>query len=303
MQDALAERYGFDAATVAGSCCQALLIALHAVSDGIAKKEGDRIRVALPTYVCPEVLGVVETFGGEAVLFDIDESYQLDVSDQRLSQCDVAIAPALFGRPPDARAFAGFPGAVIADWAQYAPPAPSLSHDSFDIAVLSFEATKVLSAGEGGAVLTRGRALTESARRQKRLHDSALKVNLFPLSDLQATLAQSQLNRLDDMLARRREIADRYIKAIGRSENNQNFPPFRFIVRTCDANAKMAAFKAKGVLAKRPVDPLLHHVRKTPQSFPVADALFQETVSIPCYPALTDDEVSRVAEVMQEVFS
>lgn len=291
----LASRYGFRHAIVAGSGSQALKLALAAC--GVSS----RSTVTLPTYVCPEVLGVVEAIGAKAAVADVGRDYLLDVEDGMLDGSDAVVVPAILGICADARRFMRVNRVVIADWAQYAPLQPGEPQDAYDVAIVSFEATKLLASGEGGAVLVRHDELAERVRAEKRIGDTGLKLNLFPLSDLQSALAMSQLKRLDDFLARRRQIAERLAKAAPDAVHVPSASRFRFAIQVEDARATAARFAERGVAARLPVTPLVHHVRSQRRDFPVANKLYRQTLSLPCHPSLTEEELSRVERALVEV--
>ena len=86
-----------------------------------------------------------------------------------------------------------------------------------DIAALSFYANKNISSGEGGALLTDSDDLASRARSLRNLSFSKearfvhheLGWN-YRMSAMQAALGLSQLKRLDEVINRRREIADWY---------------------------------------------------------------------------------------------
>jgi UDP-4-amino-4-deoxy-L-arabinose-oxoglutarate aminotransferase len=63
-------------------------------------------------------------------------------------------------------------------------------------------------------------------------------------------------------------------------------------------------FEEHGIHVRRGLDSLLHRVfgwDKT--SFPIAERIFQETVSIPIYPALTEDEVESVIAACKQIWN
>lgn len=89
------------------------------------------------------------------------------------------------------------------------------------LAALSFNGNKVVTTGGGGAILTndpelgrRAKHLTTTARTPHRwnfLHDE-VGYN-YRMPNLNAALGCAQLERLDDMLARKRRLAERYATA------------------------------------------------------------------------------------------
>lgn len=307
LEKELAKHCGFADAVVVGSGCQALLLALGI--RGI--KPGSK--VALPTYVCPEVLGVVETLGAEPILMDCDEVYGIDPADVATSsgaKIDVVILPWLFGHRLDMSRY-GDTSKFIVDWAQYWPSLPEAAGSGVDLAITSFEATKMLCGGEGGAILCRSIADAETIRSMKRLAGSSYKLNLYPMSDLQAALVLSQLRQVAGLLDRRRHLADAYDRRFSSLRNidiplrDETVAPFRYIVRLKDGASRLAdviaEFEKRGIAVRRPVAVMLHHIRPTTRQFPIAQRLFDETLSLPLYPALDDDAAEAVMQAATEI--
>jgi dTDP-4-amino-4,6-dideoxygalactose transaminase len=59
-------------------------------------------------------------------------------------------------------------------------------------------------------------------------------------------------------------------------------------------------FGTSGIEIRRGVDALLHRFEGLPEiRFVQATQLFQENISIPFYPALTDDEVARICSSLE----
>jgi dTDP-4-amino-4,6-dideoxygalactose transaminase len=79
---------------------------------------------------------------------------------------------------------------------------------------------------------------------------------------------------------------------------------FRFPVKARgDFDATRARFDRAGVQIRRGVDALLHRAAGHDRSlFPNAERLFAETVSLPIYPSLTEDECVRVIDAARRVF-
>jgi UDP-4-amino-4-deoxy-L-arabinose-oxoglutarate aminotransferase len=170
------------------------------------------------------------------------------------------------------------------------------------VSVVSFHATKMLTTGEGGMALTADRVLAERMR-----------ADAFDrrdqLSDLQAALGRSQLRRYPAFLSRRRALAERYVRALASlpvvvpSSIAGRSLFFRFPLRTNgDFDQIRAEFAVHGVHVRRGVDTLLHRTAGIDAGrFPNAERLFRETLSIPLYPALSDDEANRVIAAAEKV--
>jgi dTDP-4-amino-4,6-dideoxygalactose transaminase len=177
------------------------------------------------------------------------------------------------------------------------------------LAVVSFYATKMLTTGEGGmvagsdpALLARVRDLREYDERE----DLAPRFN-YKLTDLGAALGRAQLRRLGEFIQRRRQIAEAYRRGLARAACQ--LPPdagggrhvyHRFVIgveRPLDPLIKR--LEARGVQCRRPVWRPLHRALGR-EGFPQADALWESSLSIPCYPALTDADARRVSEALVE---
>lgn len=300
LEAALSRVFAGAGAVVCGSGTQALVLALRAIGAGPGRN------VILPTYVCHEVLGAVEHVGATPVLADIGENFLLDPTDagRVLSpQTAAVIVPLLFGIGAAMEPYAALGVPVIADCAQFMPSAEVPPPDA-DLTVLSFGGTKMISAGEGGAVLSRRPDLLRGIEGQKRLDGGPHALNLYPLSDLQAGVLSAQVERLASMTTRRRDIAQRYFTAF-EGVAALRLPTalrhrsvfFRFPIGLSDGGAvdrTMDGCARLGVTTRRPVAHMLHHLRPASRGFPMADRLFERTLSIPIYSALTDADVERV---------
>jgi len=202
----------------------------------------------------------------------------------------------------------------------------------------SFYATKNLPIGEGGMVTTNDDRIADYVRRC-RLHGmsrdawrrylpgsgwrytveaAGLKANM---TDVQAAIGRAQLRHFAGWQARRAWIVARYDEALAEVPGIQL--PARpatgthawhlYVVRVLPEFG-LARDDFIAQLADRGVDCSVHfiplhqqpylqelRVRPDQQRFPAADAVFEQIVSLPLYPALTDAEVDRVCEVVRDV--
>ena len=290
-----------DAAAVS-SGTTALELALRALDVGA----GDE--VLIPSYVCDALHHAVARCGARAVLVDADsETLSLSAKDavaRTTARTRAVIVPHAFGRAVDLAPFVDLGVPVIEDCAQ----ALGVDVDGRPAGVLtvcSFHATKMIAAGEGGAVLGPG-ALVARVRDAR---DYDERTELVPrtnakLTDMQAALARSQLARLDAFVTRRRTIAARYRERLAGldcrlpADADRRHVYHRFVVGVDrDLDALQAALAARGVIARRPVFRPGHRALGLP-GYPEADRLWSTALSIPCYPALADAEVEQVADAL-----
>ena len=254
--------------------------------------------VALPSYGCASLLTAVRLADAEPALCDIGPDFNLDVRTIPAG-CDAVIVPHLFGAPaglPDGRA-------VIEDIAQ-SVGGPTGRGGSVSIA--SFYATKLMTTGEGGMLLTDNETTADAARDLRdydNRDDFRVRFN-YKLTEVQAAMGRVQLKRLPGFIARRREIAARYTEAFRglpiALPSGADHVYYRYVVRASGRAALEAHLCAKGVEAKRPVyKPVHHHLAA---NCPESERAHAEAVSIPVHPMLTDEDVQFVIDSLSSHF-
>jgi dTDP-4-amino-4,6-dideoxygalactose transaminase len=286
--------------------------ALHLALLGLGIGPGDE--VILPSYVCVAPLHAVQYVGATPRLADVDPAtYNLDPADvrRRLTRHTRAIIVVhQFGLPAELDALLALGVPVIEDCAQ-AFGACYREHPvgSFGvISIVSFYATKLLTTGEGGMVLSRDRRLLARVR-DRRDYDErrrpAVRYN-YKLTDFQAALGRSQLRRLPAMLARRAAIAGRYRRrwarlsiALPAADARRSHVYHRFVIAVPTAVTAFARrLGGLGVTARRPVfHPL--HLTLGLDGFPGTIQAFRHALSVPLYPALTSREESVVVRALE----
>jgi perosamine synthetase len=208
-----------------------------------------------------------------------------------------------------------------------------------DAAAFSFYATKTITTGgEGGMLVTDDDAVAQRAR-VMRLHgissdawnrysaggtwayeviEPGFKYNL---TDLAAAIGLAQLERLDAMTASRAAIAKSYDAAFDGSTLLEPPPRRRgdvhswhlYIVRlnlealTADRAAVIEQLARSGIGASVHFIPLhlhAHYQRRYGYKrgdFPVAEAIFERSVSLPIWPGMTSAQINRVASTLLEI--
>ena len=205
-----------------------------------------------------------------------------------------------------------------------------------DAAAFSFYATKTMTTGgEGGMLVTDDKTVADRARLM-RLHGissdawnrygaggtwayEVAEVGFkYNLTDLAAAIGLVQLERLDELAAERTHIAARYDAAFADSAL-LDLPPRRdgdehawhlYVVRldldslVIGRGEVIERLGAAGIAASVHFIPLhLHpHYQKRygyrPGDFPVAERIFERSISLPIWPGMTDDQVDRVATTL-----
>ena len=213
-----------------------------------------------------------------------------------------------------------------------------------DLTCFSFHPVKTITGGEGGAVLTNNE---EFARKVKMLRSHGMERNHenfidecdkelegiwyyeqqmlgfnYRMTDIQAALLCSQMNRLDYFVARRKEIVNRYNEAfkdvdgliiqkeIPESDTSRHLYVIRLDLDKlkCTRKQFFDAMSAENVQCQVhyvPVYwmPVYHKMGYEKGECPVAEEVYSGIMSIPLYPKLTDDDVEDVIDAVKKLIS
>ena len=190
-----------------------------------------------------------------------------------------------------------------------------------DLGCCSFYPTKNLGAyGDGGFITTTDDALADRLRLLRtygwRERDkSVIKGLNSRLDELQAAVLRVKLRHLDAWTARRRQLAARYSAALSGSGVNLPFeksglqPVYHlYVIATPERDALRAHLKERGIetLVHYPVPIHLQEAYAgmgcAAGSFPNAECLARQILSLPLYPEMDDDTVDTVAAVIRDYY-
>ena len=206
-----------------------------------------------------------------------------------------------------------------------------------DLTTLSFHPVKQITTGEGGMVTTARPEFAEAIERFRNHgitsdHRSRAErgtwfyemVELgynYRITDMQCALGLSQLKKLPRWIARRRAIARRYDRAFASLDTIHPLgvsPDVKhayhlYVVRLALELLKGDRATAYSMLREKGIHVNVHYIpvhlhpfyRKRfgtgPGLCPVAEQAYEQILSIPMYASLSDGEVDRVIEAMEEV--
>jgi UDP-4-amino-4-deoxy-L-arabinose-oxoglutarate aminotransferase len=299
---------GVESAVATSSGTAALVFALQVLGVGIGSE------VILPTYVCGSVLKAVVSVGATPVICDVGPNWVMtrkQVEPVVTSHTAAIVAVHIFGIAVDIPEIQSLGIPVIEDACQAFGLQVNgvLAGAIGELGVLSFHATKCLTTAEGG-MLVGSNSRMDKAMKQKHVGAiNALPYAIAPLSDFQAVLGISQLERYEDFLERRNTIMEKYFDAFSDVEfiklpaGDIDFLfrfPLRINVRSEEFQTKIAK---SNVHIRKGVDSLLHReLGLSDSNYPNAIKAYNETISIPFYPALSDAECDEVIKVIRDVF-
>lgn len=302
-ESAFIERFGYLSGRSTASGCGALGAALRLLD----LRPGDG--VILPSYICPEVINTLRINGLIPVFADLGSGWALDPSDveKRLHPNVKAILGVhTFGLNCPIEQLRGFGLPVIEDSCQSLGMAEGRERcDSGDLTIFSFHAIKCLCAGEGGILCTRH---PHMAPKLEKL--SGWRAIAGSMSDLSAELALTQFEQYPTMLERRIKIAKEYHGRIRPSlverflSHASDRPTYRFLLEIPEGSyvSLCQAYAEAGIAVRRGVDFLGHRDANLPdETFPNTTQRFRSTLSLPFYPALSDEEFEDVIRVTHSV--
>ncbi|QIP16398.1 UDP-4-amino-4,6-dideoxy-N-acetyl-beta-L-altrosamine transaminase [Spirosoma aureum] len=204
-----------------------------------------------------------------------------------------------------------------------------------DLAIFSFHPVKHIAAGEGGMITTNDEALYKHLLRLRThgitnkpaewtepyvgeperggwyMELQELGYN-YRLTDMQAALGTSQLQRVDAMFARRQEIAKRYDEAFSNTNVSIIIPPISvshayhlYVIQADDRKGLYDFLRTKNIIAQVHYIPvhLMPYYRQfgwKPGDFPNAERYYARCLSLPMFPTLTTDEQDYVIASVKE---
>jgi perosamine synthetase len=195
-----------------------------------------------------------------------------------------------------------------------------------DIGCFSFYANKIITTGEGGMVVTDSSELAARVRSLKSMSFGAANKFMhdeigfnYRMTNLQAAVGCGQLERLEEIIASKRRIADFYSSQFSSLDRSLQLPVEREYARSVywmyhlqlrGAQAETRSSVMEG-LAARGVETREGFVPYNMQNFadadvtscPVANAAAGSSFYIPSGPSLSDDQLAYVASCLKDVLA
>lgn len=205
-----------------------------------------------------------------------------------------------------------------------------------DITVFSFHPVKIVTTGEGGMALTSNPALAKKMRLLRSHGISSALEDMHPrpedeiwnyqqidlgfnyrMTDIQAALGLSQMQRLDEFVAKRQAIARRYDQLLADlplttpwqhpdGYSSCHLYVIRLQLDKIDRTHRQVyqAMHAQGILVNLHYIPVYRQPYYEKMGFkkgycPEAEQYFLEAISIPLYPGLTEAQQEQVAAAIR----
>lgn len=208
-----------------------------------------------------------------------------------------------------------------------------------DITIFSFHAVKIVTTAEGGMVTTQDDALAaklQLLRSHGITRDAALLQEKdqggwyyeqqclgwnYRITDIQAALGHSQLERMEDMQAQRVARADRYdrqlaaLPVIKPTRLTDRLSSWHlYAIEIDEQRTKVSRRQVFDALRAAQIGANVHYIPIhtqpyyaslgfRPEQFPAAMHYYERALSLPLFPAMTDEEQDRVVGVLKQIFS
>ncbi len=324
---------------IAVSSCTA---GLHLALVGLGIGPGDEVITTPFTFVA--TIGAIVQAGASPVLIDIEpDSFNLspEAATAAVTSRTRAIAPVHFGgRPLDSAAFHACAEAhdlwVIEDAAHAIGAVANGrrvggSRQARTVTVFSFYPNKNLASAEGGAITTSDVQLAERLRRLRLhglgvdawdryrsaafrpslAHEAGFKCNW---TDLQASLALPQLEKLEGFLAVREYLAERYdellfestgIDLVDRGPAGLLWRHALHLYQVAIDGGRPRRDEIVSRLQRDGIGAAVHYIGvnhhpgyQTPNRYPVSDRASESLITLPLHPSLALADLERVVTAL-----
>jgi len=209
-----------------------------------------------------------------------------------------------------------------------------------DITVFSFYANKTMTTGEGGMLVTRDKEIADRVR-VMRLHginrdafdrfisnvpswyyEIVAPGYKYNMTDIAAAMGIHQLKKVKKFQQRRHEIAETYSKAFAtlpiklplQAAGNEIHSWHLYVIRL-NENAPLSRDEFIEKMFELNIGCSVHYIplhlhpywrntyNLTPDMFPVSQKAYEESVSLPIYSKMSDDDVSRVISAVKTLLA
>ena len=299
--------------------------ALYCMMVACGVKAGDEVIV--PDFTMIATANAVLLAGARPVLVDVDRSalcIDVDAAERAITPRTRAIvAVSLNGRSPDMGRLQSLCAKhrllLLEDAAQSLGSCRGGKHlGTFgDAGVLSFSPLKVVTTGQGGAVITDDPEIAAKARRVKDFGRDKGGVDFHPsigfnfkFTDLQAVIGIEQMKKLPARLRRKKEMFALYreeLRGVAEVEfvdtNLQDVAPW-FIDVLLDRRDELASYLRDQGAKTRPFYPAIHAqpAYGVAGDFPETARAAARGLWLPSSAFLTDDEVRTVTRLIRKFF-
>ena len=262
--------------------------------------------IAIPGYVCSALRNSIQLMKCDIQFLDVKKNSPN--IDEKLIQdnSNPMIIPHMYGIPVNIPKLRN--EAIIEDCSH---AIGAKINDKFvgtigEIGIFSFYVTKLMTSGGFGGMVVSNDLSKINEIRNFIEYDGKLDDKFhfnFQMGNLQAAIGREQLKKIPKFLQRREEIFSMYKEAglelIDVEKNNNSIKPVRFraLIKTSKSKDLIKKLRDNDIMSVTiQNDPIMS---KYPAKFSNSLELIENTVSLPIYPSLLDEEVLKIISVIK----
>lgn len=310
--------------------------ALHLSLAALDFNIGDEILVPSITYVA--TFQAIATLGIKPIACDVlEDTVFIDVNDakERITSRTRAIMPVHYasnsaGMNEVYELASKFNLRVIEDAAQ----SFGCKRDNErigrcgDILCFSFDGVKNITSGEGGAILSRDFSFIQKVKDMRLLgvekdtekrylkqrswdFDVKLQGYRYHMSNIMAAIGLTQLQRIDDFIKKRQEIAKKYVFLLKSIKQIQilncdfnQIAPYMFVIKAEERNGLRDFLMQNGIETGIHYKP--NHILSkfmTDYRLPVSEKLYKQILTLPCHFDLDFEDIDFIANKISDFYA
>lgn len=310
--------------------------ALHLALDAIGIKAGDE--VIMPSFTFVATAQAVAMCGGIPVFCEVDPiTFLIDIEDvkRKITDRTKAIIPVHYaGRPCDMEALMQIKEEkgirIIEDAAHaFGTYYGGKKIGSFgDITCFSFDSIKVMTCGEGGAIISDDPVFDDLSRKKRLLGIDRKAMHVkdwkkrswvydvptigyrYHMSNINAAIGLAQIKKVDSFIERRRNLCHLYDEELNgisfieiMPDQYDSITPFMYVVRVKDGKRNLL----KEYLMEHDIESGISYIPchlfslfSGDAKLPVTEHIYEEILCLPLHYELSDDDVKEVCRVISE---
>jgi len=299
-------------------CVNSGTSALHLTLLAISKRK--KRKILIPTFTCSALLNASFYVGLQPVICDVNlYDFSLDIEDVKRKiahdvNCLILVHP--FGIPVDVKPFLELDVPVVEDCAHTlgAYIKNKMVGTLTQVSIFSFYATKFLTTSQGGAISSSDKKILNQVRDLReydKKNNYKIRFN-YKMSDLDACIGLAQLEKLEEFIKKRKNLASLYTQEFEKIKNieiprvyyERDCLYYRYIIflKKGKVSSFIKIMHERGIRVERPVFKPLHRYFKL-KGFNSAEKIYNKSVSIPIYPALTLKDAKYIITQIKKVLS
>jgi len=203
-----------------------------------------------------------------------------------------------------------------------------------DMTIFSFHPVKLITTGEGGAVVTNNEKFYDALKILRNhgidkdagerygkgagyAYDMKMLGRNYRITDFQCALGISQLKKLDKNIERRQEIVDIYNEAFDdmgeivtprvKPDVNHAWHLYTILLDGVDRDTFFNEMRKNNVGVNVHYIPVYHHTyyqknfNPNPEDYPVTEDVFSRIITLPLFPKMSNEDVKYVIDTIKEV--